>query len=174
MKPVNPPRTPHRTRIFGTLAALAFVVQPACFRPQTTPVEGWGGPPDPCAWELTEIEHATFGDQANVAVRVYLTCLLDNEVRPPVDLEARVSEELMRNPYPATRRARNDVLDHFFDNSLMKQMPDSIPSMHEYTSLLEDQALAARAVGDVELARAAEGRATKIRTLQPILEDIEG
>jgi hypothetical protein len=162
-------------RTIPTLAALlAILCQSACVRPATAPVENWGGPPDPCAWELAEIEHATFGDQANVAVRVYLTCLLDNEVRPPIDLESRVSEELMRNPYPATRRARNDVLSHFFDNTQMKEMPANIPEMYSYIALLEDQALAARAVGDVELAIAAEARATKIRTLQPILEDIEG
>ena len=154
-------------------ALLAFLVMPACVRPASAPVQAFGGPVDPCTWELGEIEHATFGEQAEVAVRVYLHCLIDQGARPPVDLEARVDAELQRNPYPATRRARTAVLDHFFDHDVLKQMPRSIPDMHDYTVLLEDQALAARAIGDEELAGAAEARAEKIRTLQPILEDIE-
>lgn len=154
------------------LGILAFLVMPACVKKPYV-AEHWE-PIGPCDRHLEDVQHATFGDQAEVAVRLYLDCLISQDVRPPIDLEDRVSDRLRRNPYPATSRDRDDVLAHFFDKDGMKALPGSVPGMHAYVQLLEDQALAARAAGDEKLALAAETRATKVKKLLPVLEDIEG
>ena len=128
----------------------------------------------PCSSELMEIQHATYGEQARVSVRVYLNCILDSEERPPTDLDLRVADQLKRNPYPATARDRDSVVGQFFDKDRLKDLPGSIPEMHSYVQLLEDQALAAKAQGDTKLAQAAEARAAKIEKIIPILDDIQG
>jgi len=128
---------------------------------------------EPCLAELEAIRHATFGEQARVALRYYMSCLVESG-QPPVDLEARVADALRRNPYPALGRERDAVLAGFFDRKRVKSLPGNLREMQDYIQLLEDQALAARAVGDVKLAEAAEARAAKVRGLFSVLEDVQG
>lgn len=126
-------------------------------------------PPEPCQAELDAVQDATWDDAARKAVRGYLTCVVDAEARVK-DVPGHVEMALKRNPYPATRRA--DIHGHFFDRELMKELPGSPAALPLAVELLEDQALALTAMGELDLAQAARGRAARLTTLARVLEDV--
>jgi len=77
----------------------------------------------------------------------------------------------VRSRSPATRRA--DIQGHFFNTNLVKEIPASTTAMSIAVELLEDQALARTAMGEVDLADAARERAARLRALARVIEEIE-
>jgi hypothetical protein len=128
----------------------------------------------PCDGPLERVSQATYGGQAEVELRKWLHCLAESQSPPPVDLRGAVSEQLERNPFPAIARDRQAILDRFFEKDQLKDLPANLREMDTYVMVLEDQALVARAQGDVDFADAARARAQRVRTLLEILEEIEG
>lgn len=125
----------------------------------------------PCEVELQEIRYATHTQAAKEAVRGYLGCQIGSSERPPTNLERLVENQLGLNPYPAA--SRDDVHAHFFDTALLKRIPEDTGELAEAVRLLEDQALARRAMGDEQVADAAHARARKLRALGTVLDDIQ-
>ena len=124
---------------------------------------------EPCQAQLDAIQDATHDLAARKTVRTYLTCLVDADARV-ADVPGHVATMLKRNPYPATRRA--DIHGHFFNTDLMKTMPGSETEMSPAIEILEDQALARTAMGDLDMAQAARTRANRLETLVRVLEEV--
>lgn len=165
--------------VLCVLAALVTMTSGCALRGGTAPVSAYEPAgvveyEEPCLDGLYRIETATHGESAQAATRHYLSCLVDSGVLPPIDLEMRVADALAMNQYPAIARDRDEVLARFFDRSAIKELPDNLLEMERYLGTLEDQALAARAMGDERLASAAEGRARRVRSLMAVLEDVQG
>lgn len=125
-----------------------------------------------CDDARTGIRQATYSEAVKAAVRDYLTCVVSFEPAPP-DLPQRVRAELDRNPYPAAT-SREDVHGWFFDLDKARPVPGTTLEMQQSIRVLEDQALARTAMGQIDVAQAAQGRAAKLRRLGKVLEHLEG
>lgn len=121
---------------------------------------------DPCASELQALSVATWSGAAEEHVRTYLGCVQRAGI-PPADLPGRVRAALDANPYP--RALPNEVYQHFFDLELLKVVPGSAEELAAVVSLLEDQALARSAMGELDVADAALARARRLERLQAVL-----
>ncbi len=149
------------TIIAATLLLSACKHQPAVALPA----------PEPCDQALEDIATAPHAKAAQESIRSYLRCEIAQDKIDPA-LEASVSRQLRRNPYPAT--GREDLHAWFFDTALIKSLPARPAEMKPAIQRLEDQALARLAMGDDDMARAARARADRLRQLLEVLEDVAG
>lgn len=126
----------------------------------------------PCEAEQARIQAATYPDAALAAVRGYLGCVTKLPSVPP-GVPDTVRMELASNPYPdATGRV--DVWAWFFDTEALKPIPNSPAAMRTTVLRLRDEALARRAMGQDDIAQAAEARAQRFQQLLDLLEELDG
>jgi hypothetical protein len=123
-----------------------------------------------CGAPLEKIAQTTYPEATREAVRAYLDCVVRSG-STPLGVPDLVRGQLERNPYPAAT-AREPVLDWFFDTRALAPVPESLPAMRRAIDQLRDQALARRAMGELDLAEAADARREKLQRLLPILEQI--
>lgn len=128
--------------------------------------------PGPCDHRLAEVEMAAYDDTAREAVRGFLYCCSVQEGRPDPDLDRRV-ETALKGGQRSERFDPDAVVDWFFDRARLRDLPVSNSALDQYRDQLGDQALAARAQGDLEMAGAIEQRATKLTKLGDILDALE-
>ena len=142
-----------------TLVGLLALVGCPKHQPPQVPV----GPCDP---ELARIESATYDDAAKEAIRGFLTCYEQNATPPPTGLKIEVMEAIEANPYPAVRRAADAIVDWFFERKSLKDLPGNDAELELYLEMADDQALSARAEGDMKLAKAIQGQIERLKKLQ--------
>ncbi len=144
----------------------------ATLRPQADPTIQAAGAPDPCSHRFADVQAAAYDDTARDAARAWLSCCAVQGDRPDPDLGGRLALGLSGGQR-SDRFDPDAVVAWFFDRGQLKAFPASGSDLERYRALLSDQALAARAQGDLEMARAIDARAAKLAKLDEILDAVE-
>lgn len=165
-------RSIFKTTALGVLAAsvsaCAFMQAPP---PDEVPKPAYAA--GPCGGFLNEVSMATSSSKAQASITDYLNCVIA-EGQPPPDLQLRIKESLQANPYPGTRRRAAKTMDFFFDKAQLKNLPTSRRDLAAYITMLDAQALRAKAEGDDKFAQAAAKRAKQLATIDQMVDLLEG
>ena len=87
-------------------------------------------------------------------------------------MRAEIRVALHANPYTGVVRSCDSIDRRFTNEQLVRELPESASELKRYLAVLEDQALVARAEGNVRRAAAIGMRVKRLQKLVVLLDEI--